>query len=320
MATVSGQLKDADINGKPRDLSDLIFNIAPTDTPFLTMCGKADATQTLHEWQTETLASPASNSALEGADVSSYEELTTTEVTNKTQILTAAIQVSGTAQAIKQAGVGKQYAHQAALAMKMLKKDVEFALLSNQLSRSESGADARLMRGLPAWFDTNVSCGTNGAKADPTNSAACVNGTTRVPTEAMLKDLLTDVYEAGGNPDTIMMAPAIRVKMSSVLGSSNTKMENVEKKKATSVVDVYVSDFGTLKLVPNRVQSYVTYSKDCAFVLDPDYWKVAYLRGFREQKLAVTGDSIKGQLLVECTLEARNEASSGMLADLKVSA
>jgi len=319
MATVSGQLKDANINGKPRDLSDLIFNIAPTDTPFMTMCGKADASQTLHEWQTETLAAPAANSVLEGADVSSYSEQTTTELTNKTQILTKAISVSGTAQAIKQNGVGKQYAHQAALAMKMLKKDVEYALLSNQLARTESGADTRLMRGLPTWFETNTSVGTNGAKADPTNSAACVNGTTRVPTEAMVKDLLTDVYEAGGNPDTIMMAPEIRVKMSSVLGASNTKMENVEKKKATSVIDVYVSDFGTLKLVPNRVQAYVTYSKDCAFVLDPDYWKVAYLRGFSEQKLAVTGDSVKGQLLVECTLEARNEASSGMLADLKVS-
>ena len=56
MAAVSGQLKDAGINGKPRDLMDIVFNIAPTDTPFLSMCGRADASQTLHEWQTETLA------------------------------------------------------------------------------------------------------------------------------------------------------------------------------------------------------------------------------------------------------------------------
>ena len=114
-----------------------------------------------------------------------------------------------------------------------------------------------------------------------------------------------------------MMAPDSRVKMSEVLTGGSTKMEKAEMKKATAVIDVYVSDFGSLKLVPNRVQAYVTYSKACAFVLDPEYWKVAYLRPFQEQRLAVTGDSEKGFIVAEATLEARNEASSGMLADLK---
>ena len=122
---------------------------------------------------------------------------------------------------------------------------------------------------------------------------------------------------ADENPDRIMMAPDIRVKMSEVLTGGGTKMEKAETKKATAVIDVYVSDFGALKLVPNRVQAYETFSKTCAFVLDPQYWKVAYLRGFREERLAVTGDSLKGHVLVECTLEARNDASSGVLADLK---
>ena len=99
MATVSGQLTDAAVNGKPRDLMDVIYNISPTDTPFLTMCGRTDATQTLHEWQTEALATPAANAQLEGADVSTFSEQTTTELTNKTQILLKAINVSATAQA-----------------------------------------------------------------------------------------------------------------------------------------------------------------------------------------------------------------------------
>jgi len=322
MATISGQLKDADINGKPRDLMDMIFNVAPTDTPFLTMCGRASATQTLHEWQTDTLATPAANIQLEGHDVSSYAESTTTELSNKTQILEKAISVSGTAQAIKQAGVSKQYAYQMAQRTKELKKDLEFALLSNQMAAAESGGNGRTMRGLPCWFTAaNSDLGTGGAVADDTQTppAACTAGTARVPTQAMLTTLLTDVYEEGGNPDRIMMAPDIRVKMSSVLGAGVTKMENVEKKKATAVIDVFVSDFGTLQLVPNRVQAYETYSAKAAFVLDPTYWKVAYLRGFQEEKLARTGDSLKGHVLVEATLEARNPLSSGMLADLKVS-
>jgi hypothetical protein len=101
MAVVSGQLKDASVNGKPRDLMDVIYNISPTDTPFLTMCGRTDATQTLHEWQTESLASPAANAQLEGADVSTFAEISTVELSNKTQILLKAINVSNTAQAIK---------------------------------------------------------------------------------------------------------------------------------------------------------------------------------------------------------------------------
>ena len=315
MATVSGQLKDAGINGKPRDLMNMIFNVAPSDTPFLTMCGKSSASQTLHEWQTDTLASPGENSTPEGADTTSFAESNTTELSNKTQILKKAINVSGTAQAVKQAGVGKQYAYQMALRTKELKKDLEYALLQNKLSRADNGTNGRLMTGLPCWMQANYAAGTSGAKA--TSSAACTAGTARLPTEAMLKSLLTDIYNAGGNPDTIMMAPDIRVKMSEVLTGGGTKMEKAETKKATAVIDVYVSDFGSLKLEPNRVQAYEPFSKACAFVLDPQYWKVAYLRGFKEERLAVTGDSMKGHILVECTLEARNDASSGVLADLK---
>lgn len=316
MATVSGQLKDASISGKPRDLMNMIFNVAPTDTPFLTLCGKAEAKQTLHEWQTDTLNPPAANAQLEGDDAKVFTESKTTELSNKTQILSKAINVSGTAQAVEQAGVSKQYSYQMALRTKELKKDLEFALLTNGIEAGEvASTSGRKMRGLPCWLTDNVSLGASGAVA--TASAACIAGTTRVPTQAMVQDVLTALYNAGGNANQIMMAPAIRVKMSAVLGASNTKMENVEKKQATAVVDVFVSDFGSIKLVPNRVQKYEAYSATCAFLIDPQYWKVAYLRGFQEKALAVTGDSMKGQILVEATLEARSPISSGMVADLK---
>lgn len=319
MAIVSGQLKDAAIVGKPRDLMDTIFSVAPTDTPFLTMCGRTEASQTLHEWQTDTLASPGDNERLEGADATNFKASVTTELNNRTQILGKEIQVSGTAQAVKQAGLDDQYAYQMAQRTKELKKDVEYALLHNKLARPESGSNARLMTGLPCWFTAeNSDLGASGKVA--TTSTACVAGTARVPTEAALKALLTKIYHAGGNPDRIMMSPEIRVKMSEVLTGGATKMEKAEEKTVHAVIDVYVSDFGTLKLVPNRVQSYEPYAKNCAFVLDPEYWKVAYLRGFKEEKLAKTGDSMKGQVIVECTLEARNPASSGMMADLTASA
>ena len=317
MATVSGQLTDAAVNGKPRDLMDVIYNISPTDTPFLTMAGRTDATQTLHEWQTESLAAPAANAQLEGADVSNFAEISTTELTNKTQILMKAINVSKTAQAIKQAGVDKQYAHQMALKSKELKKDVEFALLSNVLAAAEvPGSTGRKMQGLPCWLWDNYSGGSGGASAVYGSSGASA-GTKRAITQALVTGMLTDIYEAGGNPDRIMAAPEIRVKLSAVLrGTGDNQIEWADRKKAYSVVDVFVSDFGAVRLIPNRVQAGVTYSQDAAFVIDPEYWKVAYLRGFREERLANTGDSMKGMINVECTLQASNPASSGMIADL----
>jgi hypothetical protein len=319
MAVVSGQLKDAAIVGKPRDLMNEIFNVAPTDTPFLTLCGRTEASQVLHEWQTDTLAVPGANAELEGADTTNFVASSTTELNNRTQILKKAINVSGTAQAVTQAGVDGQYAYQMALRTKELKKDLELALLSNQLAAAETGSVGRKMKGLPCWFGANeADLGASGAVA--TASAAAEAGTARVPSEAALKALLTKIYNNGGNPDQIMMAPDIRVKMSEVLTGGATKMEKAEKQTVHAVIDVYVSDFGTLKLVPNRVQGFESYSKGCAFVLDPEYWKVAYLRGFTEEKLAKTGDSMKGHVIVECTLEARNPASSGMMADLVASA
>jgi hypothetical protein len=316
MAAISGQLKDASINGKPRDLMDVIFNIAPTDTPFLSMCGRADASQTLHKWQTETLAAPAANSHYEGADVSTFSEVTSTELANKTQILQKAVNVSGTAQAVKQAGVAKQYAHQMALRSKELKKDVEFALLSNQLATAETaGSVTRKMAGLPCWMWDNYDL-SSGGTAPVYGSSAAVAGSNRPVTEAMCTSLMTDIYEAGGNPDRIMVSPKVRVLLSKILHGGATRMEAVEDKKAYSTIDVWVSDFGTLKIVPNRVQAGVTYSKYAAFFLDPEYWKVAYLRGFTEEKLAHTGDSLKGHILVECTLQASQPASSGMIGDI----
>ena len=317
MATVSGQLTDAAVNGKPRDLMDVIYNISPTDTPFLTMCGRTDASQTLHEWQTEALAAPAANAQLEGADVSSFTEITTVELSNKTQILQKAINVSGTAQAIKQAGIDKQYAHQMALRAKELKKDVEFAFLSNQLAAAEvAGVSGRKMAGLPTWLWDNYDGGSGGSAAVYGSSAA-VAGTKRAITAALVTGMLTDIYEAGGNPDRIMASPSVRVKLSSVLrGTGDNQIEWADKKKAYSVVDVFVSDFGAVRLIPNRVQAGVTYSQDAAFVIDPEYWKAAYLRGFREERLANTGDSMKGFINCEVTLQASNPASSGVIADL----
>ena len=111
----------------------------------------------------------------------------------------------------------------------------------------------------------------------------------------------------------IMVNAFNKQKISSFTGGS-TRFDASEDKTLYTSIDVYSSDFGDLEVVPNR------FSRDRdALVLDMDYWSVGFLRDFTMNELSKTGDSEKRQLLVEATLESRNEAASGLVADLTTS-
>lgn len=314
MPQVSGQVTSYDLTGKPRDLMDIIFDISPTDTPFLTMCKRSKATQTLHEWTTDELFPPGENAIVEGAETTVFEGGNVREMNNKTQILKKAIQVSGTGQVVKQAGLSNQYRYQMAQRMKEIKKDLEFALLSNKVAAAGSKTVARVMRGAPTFIAKNADLGSGGAVGSESTPAAA--GTARPLTETMLKGMIRQCYEAGGNIDQIMAAPLVRSKISEILRADANRTDNIEKNKVSATVEVYVSDYGNLKIVPNRVQASVPYTRNAVLLLDPEYWACAYLRGFSEEKLAKTGDSEKGQIICEATLEARQPDASGMVADI----
>ena len=311
------QLQSYEVTGKPRDLSDFITMISPEDTPFYTSTGTGDkAIQTMHEWTGDDLNDPGDNAQREGFEVTSYEASNVIELFNRTQIFTKAINVSRTAQGIKQAGVNKQYAHQMGLRMKEAKKDAEYALLGNFIATAGNATTPRRMRGLPAWLTTNANLGAGGAVATPT--APAVAGTARALTKDMIDDIMQTTYEQGGNPKVLMCAPSIRRQVTQLLKTVNVQDEEAKGKRVTDTVRVYDSDFGELKVVPNRVQTHVPYAKDCLFILDMPYWKKSFLSGgnWQEQKLAKTGDNDKGFIVAELTLEARAEQSSGMIADI----
>lgn len=315
MPVINGQVQTYNTAGHPRDLMDVITMISPTDTPFYTGSGNGNkATQTLHEWTKDKLLDPAGNAQVEGADVTSFEGTSVDELKNRTQILRKAISVSGTSQAVKQAGLSNQYNYQMANRMKEIKKDAEFALLGNTISSAGNATTGRIMHGLAAWISTNVSLGAGGAAA--TDSAAAVSGTLRALTNEMIAGVMQQAYTNGGDPTVLMSAPAVRRAVTKVLKTVNVQDEDTSKKRVTDTVRIYDSDFGELKVVPNRVQATVPYAKDALFILDYQYWKKSFLRNFQEQKLAKTGDSEKGFIVGEFTLEARAEESSGMVADI----
>ena len=304
--------------GMREDLSDVIYNIAPTDTPFFSSVGKTKATAVLHEWQTDSLAAATlSNFAVEGDTASDATMSPTTRVGNRCQIAQKTVKISGTLQAVDKAGRKSEKAYQLAKASSEIKRDMETSVLSNQIAANGNSTTARKLGGLQAWLATNGDFGSGGS-AGANGTTARTNGTNRTFDEATLKTVIREVYAAGGNPKVLMVNPAHKQVVSAFAGIAAQRFMAPANSPTTIIgaADVYLSDFGTVSVVPNRFMTSTNSCDETAFVLDPDMAAIAYLRPFQTNELAMTGDNESTQLLCEYTLEVKNEAAHGIIADL----
>lgn len=295
--------------GNREDIIDAIFRISPTVTPFFSLCAKTKATATLHEWQTQDLATAASNAQLEGDDATAKVVTPTVRLSNRTQISTKNVTVSGTQQAVLAAGRGKdEMAYQMTMSSLELKRDMELGLTQN----STAAASPRTSRGLVGWSGDNVNAGAGYVAPVYTTATgtAQTDGTQAAFTEARLKDVLQKCFTAGGEPDVLLMSGLAKQTFSTFTGNS-TRFDKGEDGKVFASVDVYVSDFGELKAIPSRFQRV----RD-VWALQSDKWAIAWLRPFETVELASTGDAIKKQLVCEWTLEARQPKSSGGVLDI----
>jgi len=307
-----------DAVGAREDLSDVIYNISPTDTPIMSSIGKTKATGVYHEWQTDALAaSTTANALVEGADATSATLSPTTRIGNYTQIVGKTIQVSGTLEAVDKAGRKSEKAYQLAKASSEIKRDIETIITANQGQEAgSSNSTARKMGSLLSYIKTNTSKnGTPVTGVDPTTVGVSTrtDGTTRTFTEAMLKDVVAKVFTSGGTPSTLFVSPALKQVVSGFSGLAAQRYQVPTSGQATILAgaDLYQSDFGVLQIVPNRFMR----TRD-ALVLDPEYAALAYLRPFQTIELAKAGDSDKTQILAELTLEVKNEAAHGGIFDL----
>jgi hypothetical protein len=304
--------------GMREDLSDLIYNISPTDTPFMSSIGKTKATAVLHEWQTDSLdAAVLTNAAVEGATASDATMSPTVRVGNRTQIFQKTIKISGTLDAVDKAGRKSEKAYQLAKASAEVKRDIELTLLSNQTATNGNSSTARKLGGLQAWLATNGDFGVGGS-AGSLGTTARTNGTNRTFTETELKTVIKEVYQSGGNPKVLMVNPGHKQTVSAFAGIAAQRYMAPSNEPTTIIgaADVYLSDFGTVSVVPNRFMNSTNSCDETAFVVDPDMAAVAYLRPFQTNELAKTGDSEMTQLLAELTLEVKNEAAHGIIADI----
>ncbi|WP_028219223.1 DUF5309 domain-containing protein [Paraburkholderia oxyphila] len=316
-----------DARGIREDLADIIVNISPTDTPFISNIGKTTASNTYFEWQADSLAAPnTANAALEGADAGSDTSTPTSRIGNYTQISTKVVQVSGSLESVDKAGRKSELAYQLAKRGGELKRDLEAILTSNQAATPGSDSTARTTAGFESFMvaansqrgaggSASVYSGGIGANGLPSGfvNTAPVDGTQVPLTEPMLKEMLSQQWTNGGRADMVMVGATNKQTISGFTGIA-TRFRDVEAGQQAEIIgaaDVYVSDFGTVSIVPNRFMRPQT-----ALGIDVEYAAVAYLRNFQMNQLAKTGDSEKRQLVVEYGLKVQNPLAHGIIADL----
>jgi hypothetical protein len=293
---------------------DKITNISPTDVPFTSAIGTTKAKAVYHEWQTESLNAAAQNAQLQGDDVTFGSPILTQRVGNRTQIMRKEVIVSGTQEAVDKAGRNSEIVRQMANKRKELYRDREFVFLSNQAPVTGNSSTAPQLRPVLGWFSTNVSAGTGGANG--TASAARTDGTQRTFTEAMLVTAMQSAWTQGGSPGMLLAGPKQRAVVSSFTGGG-TKFQQMSADKLSTTITTYVGDFGTVKVTADRFMRGAQSNADReVLVLDPDLWNRADLRGVQGLDIAKTGDSEKGCILTETTLECLQEAGNALIADL----
>ena len=301
-----------DAIGNREDLSNVIYDISPTETPFLSGIAHVGATATNHEWQTDALAAAtAGNAVIEGDDATTTASVPSVRLGNRTQISDKVPRVTGTQRVVDSAGRGDEFDFQILKSGKELKRDMEMSLLANNALVVGNDSTARELGGIESWIATNDSFGATGASPVGANgTAARTDGDLRAFLEADLKGVLASCYDAGGNPDMVMVGSFNKQAMSAFSGNATRNTDSSDQKLNTAI-KIYVSDFGELQVVTNRFSR-----AESALVLDMDMWAMATLREFEQTPLAKTGDSDRVQLISEYTLEARNEAASGGVFDL----
>lgn len=315
MTQPAGTYATNDMIGIREDLSDVIYNIAPVETPFMSMIPHVKATQMNHEWQTDSLAAAAANAVIEGDDVAAGASTPTTRLGNITQLSHKAARVTSRARAVNTAGRADELVYQMELKRaRELRRDVETALLSNKPKVTGNDTTAPELAGIGAWIATNSSTGATGSVPSPVDGSDARNdGTQRLFTEDLLKNVLKLCYDAGGYPDKLLVG-AFNRQIASTFTINKTVMQKAEDSTLHATFSVYDSDFGSLTIIPDRFMR----SRD-ALVLQTDMWAFATLQDFHSYDLAKTGHSDARVVAVEYTLEARNEAASGGVFDLTTS-
>jgi hypothetical protein len=314
MAQPTNTLDSYDVKGIREDLSDVIYDISPEETPFYTACAKAKASNTLHEWQTDALRSSGDNAHIEGDDTIAEARSATVRLNNRTQIFKNSVVIPGTDQGLNKAGRAREMAYQVLKIAKEQKLDIEKAMFANQAKVAGDSSTARRMAGVPSWLTTNTNFQSGSSGADPTgdgSNARTDDGTPTAFSQTKFDAVMQSIWVSGGKPDSVYLS-AFQMNLALGFTGNNNQRSNItaEAEKVIKHMAVYVTPWGTVEFKPTRENR----ARD-VFIMQDDMWAVGVLRATKNEELAKTGDNEKRQVVTELTLVCRNEKSSGGIFD-----
>tara|TARA_R100000655_G_scaffold34712_2_gene67539 strand:+ start:1717 stop:2652 length:936 start_codon:yes stop_codon:yes gene_type:complete len=311
MAKVTNAFDTYSATADREQLSDVIYNISPQATPFMSSIGKNSIKNVVFDWQTETLPTASGSGQLEGFELSRSAATATTRVSNVAMISSRDATVTGSQNASDPAGKRSEMAHQLAIMSKAIKRDMETALCQKGAKTTGNATTARVTGGFESWMTSNVSRGSSGSGSG--GGAAPTDGTQRDLTETLLKTVLQSCFTNGGEPSMAICGPVNKQVISGFTGRSQAR-QFVDANTVEASVSIYASDFGELKIVPSNL------SRERSLLLvDPEFAKVSFLRDFQTVDISTIGDAETKMIVVEYGLEMSNEAAHGIVADLNVS-
>ena len=317
MAVTANTNETYDVTTIREDLASAMASISPTETIFMSSIGTRNAENTYFEWSEVDLAAAADNRAVEGDAATNSAPTNAVRKGNYTQISTKTVEVSSTNQAVNGVADAQTVAKQIAYKLSEMKRDMEKMLLDNVAASAGSASTARQTAGLPAFLTTNTARGTGGADGTTSGSgsagypdAAATDGTQRAITETILKGVIADCWDEGAEPSVVLCGSAQKQTISTFTGNA-TRYKEAEDSKLNAAIDVYISDFGELQIVPARHIR----SRD-VFVLDPNYASVAYLQTAKQEPLAKNGLSERRLISAEYGLQVTSEKAHGVIADV----
>jgi hypothetical protein len=316
MAQPSNTFDSYDAKGLREDLENVIYDISPEETPFYSACKKTTASNTYHEWQTDTLRASATNAHIEGDATTAEARVATVRLGNYTQIFKNAVVIPDTDKGLDKAGRASEMAYQTLRIAKEQKLDIEKALFASQIRVAGNATTARKLAGVPAWIKTNdTNLGTNGVTGDGLGTTTRVDGTQTVFSQADFDSLMQEIWVQGGKASSVYLS-SFQMNLALGFTGNNNQRSTVQAgdEKVIKSLDVYVTPWGTVEFIPSRENR----SRD-VWIMQDDMWAVAVLRGTKNVELAKTGDNSTRQVVTELTLISKNEKASGTVTDCTTS-
>ena len=289
------------------DVTDIIYQITPEDTPFFSMSGEATSRAIVHEWQKRSLSTRNENSAAEGFTYTFTSAMTLpTRVVNVCQIFKKEIRVSNSEQAVGHYAISDSFADQMQLRLVEKKTDIEHTLLNGTIASGTATDESRYMEGFLK------------AVQDASTTYTTYSGAVTL-SESNFNDAIQVSWEQGGEPRDVLVHGGLKREISA-FSANNTKFIAADQQRQVNTISMYESDFFPVQIHLSRDMrsnaSANTTGNAIAFV-DRTMVRKAWLRRPFAKRIPETADSMDGVCVAELTLEWGNELAHHFIDNVR---